>query len=845
MYNPGVTDLSATASQLGIEEEGKLPFDPATTLIGLWRRRKIFAVIVVMFSVLGVVSAILFGQKTYEAETVLMYSPVAVAEAEVTSTSQDPKGLYTQMNMVKILSNLEETKRRLNLGASPRAIGRASSAEVQRNTQLMTLRVRWGSPKEAADIANTLREVFLDNQRSISHAQAKGQITSFEARLKTIQVQLDDASDKLGEYTQEHNIIDVDAETQYYLQELSSVDALYEQTKSDLTTTELQLKNVEGIMKELKVKRDEDRTLDQSSVDQTNRRIEQLKKTIEDDRSARAKSADFAQAELDFERAKKLWDKGLIPKAEYDKAKLTFEKQKALLQDTDEMKAWKDELGILEQQSMALQYIGSGSGGSMSDEMMVRAFDLRLQQTAFKEKVKHLEDARKRVREKLDRMPKLERGYIELSNSVASMEAERDNLKQALNKARRVFESQSTDFNLISEAKPPTSSRSSNRKLLAAGMGIFGVMIGFFLILGLELLDTSIKSTGELSVKVTLPILGTLRSVPPAEPHFPGQEGSAQFEPFNIITRRIRQTIPKDGARILLVSTKPGEGKTWIAINMAISMGRRDDMVLLSDAQVRSDEEQKNVYSMMQHEGISGKIKDTISIKDGLAPVKGWISKSKKGDKDADIEDSQSMIGQSILPMDMQTSSMSGGGSVKGKIGESVFSVAARLAEWFDTRFDDLLGTETRIQNTTADRHDIRDLILYDGKSLMGIGEYLTYEAESVDEVLWPTMLRGVEILPRFSSAIVPDLISSSRMKEFLDDVSERFNVVLLDGPAVFPFVDADLLAQLSDAIVFVIRSRYSSTPLIQKALEQIQESGVPVIGVILNDVDPIYQDKE
>lgn len=843
MSNTGITDISAAAAQLGIEEEGKLPFDPATTLIGLWRRRKIFAVIVVMFSVMGVMSAILFGQKTYEAETVLIYRPVAVAEAEVSPTShEDPKALYTQMNMVKILTNLEETKRRLNLGASPSSIGRATTAEVQRNTQLLTLRVRWGSPKEAADIANTLREVFLDNQRSISHIQAKSQIGSFEARLKTIQSELDKASDKLGEYTQEHNIIDVDVETQYYLQELSSVDILYEQTKSELLTNELQLNNVETIIEELKSKRGEGQIVDEAAIGRTNRRIEQIRSTIDADREARANSADLAQAELDFERSKKLWDKGLIPKAEFDRAKITFEKQMALLEDTDEMKVWKDELARLEQQSLAMQLVGSNPSGNMSDQMMVRAIDLRLQHTALEGKVKHLEEARKRVRAKLDRMPQLERGYVELSNMVTSMEAERENLKQALNKARRVYESQSTDFGLIAEAKPPTASRSSNRKLLAAGMGLIGVLLGFFLILGLELLDTSVKSAGELGVKIALPILGTLRSIPPTEPHFPGQEGSAQFEPFNIITRRIRQAVPKQGARILLVSTKPGEGKTWIAINMAISMGKRDDTVLLSDAQVRSDEEQQSVYLMMQDEDISEKIKETISIKEGLTPVKGWFGRTKSGNGGSKV---QEVNAASMMQMDIQPISMSKGGNIKGKIGDSVFSVAARVAEWFDEKFDDLLGTETRIHNTTADRHDIRDLIMYDGKPLMGIGEYLTYEADSIDEVVWPTMLRGVEILPRFSSAIVPDLLSSSRMREFLDEVSERYSVVLLDGPAVFPFVDADLLAQLSDAIVFVVRSRYSSIPLIRKALDQIQEARVPVVGVILNDVDPIYQEKE
>ncbi|MDP8228111.1 MAG: hypothetical protein P9M15_01510 [Candidatus Electryoneaceae bacterium] len=824
MNNPNISDVSMTA-----DDEGKLPFDPATVLIGLWHRRKIFFFIVTIFSIFGVVAAYMFGSKTYEAETVLIFRPVAIEEGETGTTArEDPKSLYTQMNMVKILSNLETTRRRIKMGASPRSIGAAAKVFVQRNTQLLTIQVRWGDPRGAAAIANTLRDVFLENQLGLRHDEAGRQIETLGSLLEEVRTRLQRSADKLQDFTELHDIVDVDTETQFYLQELSSVELLYGQTTSDQRGVVTQLLDVERIINELKRKSGTHQSgLGQDEINRINIQMEQLRGQIETDRSSRVDNAAMAQAELEFQRAEQLMERGLISRAEYDGTRIAFERQQALLEDTDDITNWKSNLANLQQQLLTTQLQGGGS--SMLDQMMVRRIDLTMQQTMLAEKVNYLEGARSTVRAKLDRLPRLEREFVEISRDVATDEAERDRLELALSKANRSHLSQSSDFGVIADAKPPTSSRSSNRILYAVGMFIMGIVLGFMLILGLELLDGTIKSAGELMVKIPYPVLGVLGTIPPTYPHFPGQEASAPFEPFNIITRRIRQEVKKDGARILLVSARPGEGKTWIAINMALSMGRRSERVLLSDAQVRSAEEQREVYNQFQKSKLSGKIKESLLI-----------------------EDSDDESQTSVSPISSIGSGMSAGSGgtvgkevMKAKIAESIIGMASKLAGWFDKQFDQYFDTGMLVQRSTEDRHDVRDLILYDGKALKGIGEYLSFEADNIADVVWPTMLRGVEILPRFGAAVVPDLLASDRMREFLEEVSKQFSVVLIDGPGVFPFVDADILARLSDAIVFVVRSRYTSATLIRRAVERLEESKVPIIGVILNDVDPIYQEKE
>ena len=107
--------------------------------------------------------------------------------------------------------------------------------------------------------------------------------------------------------------------------------------------------------------------------------------------------------------------------------------------------------------------------------------------------------------------------------------------------------------------------------------------------------------------------------------------------------------------------------------------------------------------------------------------------------------------------------------------------------------------------------------------------------------MVWPTRLPGVECLPRVGEAVIPDLVSSNRMGELFEEVSQRFSIILVDTPPVLPYVDADSLAQWADAIVLVVKSRTHTASTLKKVMDRLRESKVPIIGVVLNQVDPIY----
>ena len=231
----------------GVEHELKLPFDPRTLLLGLWRRRHIPVALFLISCVVGVILSFTMGKKYYEVETVMLYKPQD-------ETMEDSKSLFTQVNMVKILSNLQETRRRLGLSVHPNVIGASTDIFVQKNTKLMIFRTKWETAQMATDIANTLRDVFLNTQSEMKRKEAGAKITDYENRLEIVTRELHLADSALQEFNRVNEVIDLDKESQWYLEELTSIEMLYMQAVGDQRTLELQITQYEQILEELRNK---------------------------------------------------------------------------------------------------------------------------------------------------------------------------------------------------------------------------------------------------------------------------------------------------------------------------------------------------------------------------------------------------------------------------------------------------------------------------------------------------------------------------------------------------------------------------------------------------------------
>ncbi len=83
------------------------------------------------------------------------------------------------------------------------------------------------------------------------------------------------------------------------------------------------------------------------------------------------------------------------------------------------------------------------------------------------------------------------------------------------------------------------------------------------------------------------------------------------------------------------------------------------------------------------------------------------------------------------------------------------------------------------------------------------------------------------------------ELLGSARMKGLLKSLKAQFDAVILDCPALMEVTDAAILGTYADGTLLVARANVTEKGAITHCMEQLRQVRAPVLGVILNDVDP------
>ena len=121
----------------------------------------------------------------------------------------------------------------------------------------------------------------------------------------------------------------------------------------------------------------------------------------------------------------------------------------------------------------------------------------------------------------------------------------------------------------------------------------------------------------------------------------------------------------------------------------------------------------------------------------------------------------------------------------------------------------------------------------------VGVTNILTAQS-SVEDALRDT---DVEHLKVITSGPIPpsptELLSSNRMMMLIDELSERFDLVLLDSPPVLGLADSPLMAALVDGVVIVIQSDRSRRGSLKASLRRLRNMRTNVLGGVLTKFDP------
>jgi polysaccharide biosynthesis transport protein len=119
-----------------------------------------------------------------------------------------------------------------------------------------------------------------------------------------------------------------------------------------------------------------------------------------------------------------------------------------------------------------------------------------------------------------------------------------------------------------------------------------------------------------------------------------------------------------------------------------------------------------------------------------------------------------------------------------------------------------------------------------------GLSSVLTHQVH-LDAVIMQSSIDNLSFIPSGPIPVNPtELLTSPLTREILHRVSEKFDIVVLDGPPVLGLADAPLLAGMTEGTLFVVESNRGHRGATKGALKRLQTAKANILGIVLTKFD-------
>ncbi len=433
-------------------------------------------------------------------------------------------------------------------------------------TQLVNISFESSNPKLAAQIANMVGDVYIDQYLSAKMTTIQEAATWLTTRLTDLRIQLDASEKKLQAYREQEDLIDVQGV-------LGLVSLELQQTSKQLVEARNEQSKLESILR-----------------------------VVPNDGDARTASAE-SLSEIDSHPSVQEANKALS-KAELTVAVLRQEygpkhpKIAAALAEVDIMKTTKAAL----------------------IEQLLSGIEKRLE-TATRN-VTALESEIDRIKSDYQALTAKESAYRQLAREVETNRSIYDTFFTRAKETEVTSDFNSAVARFTDRAVAPNVPSKPNKKLIVvlafvASLG-FGIVVAFVV----EILNDTIKSPQDVENKLAQRMLGLLPLVATGKDanmllhYFFEKEGKRFAEAVRTLrTGFVLSQLASNAQAVAVTSTIPGEGKSTTATNLAFSLGQIESTILV-DADMRKPSICKRFDLPAYHPGLANIIAGTATLEE-------------------------------------------------------------------------------------------------------------------------------------------------------------------------------------------------------------------------------------
>ncbi|HWA23875.1 MAG TPA: polysaccharide biosynthesis tyrosine autokinase [Caulobacterales bacterium] len=151
-------------------------------------------------------------------------------------------------------------------------------------------------------------------------------------------------------------------------------------------------------------------------------------------------------------------------------------------------------------------------------------------------------------------------------------------------------------------------------------------------------------------------------------------------------------------------------------------------------------------------------------------------------------------------------------------------------------RISALAGSKTIVVDCDLRRRSATHALGLDVEA--GLTELL-FGTARLEDVIQKDVGSGADILPLAQAEFTPrDLFNSTAMRELIEELRKRYEVVILDTAPVLPLADTRMLSPLADSVLIVVRWARTRHSAVRSAVEQLRAHGAEIGGVVLAGVN-------
>lgn len=142
-----------------------------------------------------------------------------------------------------------------------------------------------------------------------------------------------------------------------------------------------------------------------------------------------------------------------------------------------------------------------------------------------------------------------------------------------------------------------------------------------------------------------------------------------------------------------------------------------------------------------------------------------------------------------------------------------------------------IIDTDMRNSVTVKENKAVAD------EAIIGLSHYLSGQ-NKMEDIIYTSNVENLDIV--FAGRSVPnptELLENKYFERLLNEVRNRYDYILIDCAPVTAAIDSTLIAQYCDGAVYVIAQDEVPSRGIIRSKQQLEASGVRILGAVLNKV--------